>query len=215
MSTLTSFELFPNLPSEIRLKIWGIILSTPRVTTLKCNKEPYKPGKPRAAKSFTSDCPPPALLHVNRETRYEALNVYTPHFKHPLSPHYTYLNLSLDTLKLADGVLHYLAKVLPVDLNMIQRMALDTKDCSYFGHFNMEILKSMSGLRELEIVGRKATVEIPWGPGPVGLIEKGFLETKKEDPGWECPTVRIFNGESGELGRVVQGGALIPGWTAA
>jgi hypothetical protein len=214
MSTLTSFPIFPTLPIEIRLKIWGIVLSTPRTVPMTCNKEPLHPGKRRAAKSFTSTCPPPALLHVNRETRYESLNIYAPHFKHPLSPIATYLNLSLDTIKFADGVLPYVEQALPVELGLIQCMTLETKDCAYFGHYNMEILKEMSGLRELEIVARRGAV-YSWDRGEdfVEKIKMAFEDGRREDPGWICPRVTVMNGETGELGGVVEGGALIPGWT--
>jgi hypothetical protein len=214
MSTLTTFTLFPTLPIEIRLKIWGIVLSNPRTVAITCNKEPYQPGKPRAAKSFTSDSPPPALLHVNRETRYEALSIYAPYLRILSSPHCTYLNLSLDTLKFADGVLPYVLRVFPAELNCIQTMTIETKDCAYFGHYNMDILKGMKSLRELEIWARKGAV-YSWDRGEwfVGVIERDFEVARKEDPGWECPRVKIFNGETGELGGIVDGGALIPGWT--
>ena len=72
----------------------------------------------------------------------------------------------------------------------------------------------MSGLKELEIVGRKhEAYSVNWGPGPVGLIVREFVEARKDDPGWECPRVEVFNGDPGNEAQIVPGGALIPGWT--
>ncbi|KAG0647464.1 hypothetical protein D0Z07_6893 [Hyphodiscus hymeniophilus] len=211
MSTLTSFTLFPSLPTEIRLKIWGIVVATPRTVTVICNKEPPIRGKPRAAKSFTSSCPPPAVLHINRETRYEALAVYTPRFKHPLSPCATYLNLSIDTVKLPDNTLPYLYHTLAEELHAVQSLALETRDPGYFAHYNMEVLKRMHGLEELDITVWKGVI-YGWMAGN-DYVVKAFEEAKRDDPGWECPRVRVLKGETGDCVGVVEKGASIPGWT--
>ena len=78
----------------------------------------------------------------------------------------------------------------------------------------MEILKEMRGLRELEVTAWKGAV-YSWDRGRdfVGRVLKAFEEARREDPGWVCPQVRVLDGELGELGGVVEGGALIPGWT--
>lgn len=72
----------------------------------------------------------------------------------------------------------------------------------------------MKALQELEIWARKGGV-YSWEQGDnyVNTLKRDFDEAMEMDPGWECPRVRIFNSETGELVKVVEGGARIPGWT--
>ena len=212
MSTLTTFPLFPTLPIEIRLKIWSIALSHPRMLTIKCNKEPYQPFKPRAVVSWTSDSPPPSLLSVNRETRYEALALYAPYFRTLFAPNRIYIRWELDVVRFADGVIMYLGDK---ERGLIQRMVLETKDCGYFGHYNMEILMGMERLRELDVWAQNGEAyrwERTAGRDYVNILVTDFEEAREMRKGWRCPRVRIF-GESGNVARVIEGGALIEGWT--
>jgi hypothetical protein len=71
MLTCNEFHLFPILPSEIRIKIWGIALSIPRNVTVDCK---------RGVRSF-SPSEPPALLQVCRESRFESLQIYKTFFR--------------------------------------------------------------------------------------------------------------------------------------
>jgi hypothetical protein len=210
MSTLTTFHLFPTLPIEIRLKIWSFDLSIPRTITISCNREAIIRGVPRSAKSWTSDTPSPSLLLVNRESRYEALSIYASHFTTLSSPRPMYLSFAQDVVKFADGVLPYVPRA---PLLEIQKMVLQTKDCAYFGFYNMDIIKSMKRLRELEIYAERGVVSW-WNDGDryLNLLMTDFEEAAEADPGWECPRVRIFDGETGKEVRYIEGGAKIPGW---
>ncbi|KAH8660946.1 hypothetical protein BGZ60DRAFT_115252 [Tricladium varicosporioides] len=67
MRTLDSFSLFITLPSELRLKIWSLALPEPRVVPVRYN---------RHQKQYTSDAPPPSLLHACSESREQFLSVY-------------------------------------------------------------------------------------------------------------------------------------------
>jgi hypothetical protein len=212
MSTLATFHLFPTLPIEIRLKIWSIALLHPRILTIKCNKEPYQRYKPRAVVSWTSDSPPPPLLSVNRETRYEALALYAPYFRTLFSPKCIYVNWKVDKVRFADGVIMYLGDT---ERALIETMVLETKDCGYFGHYNMEILMGMGRLKELDIWARKGE-NYSWERSAVrdyvNMLVIDFEGAREMHKGWRCPRVRIF-GESGEVASVVEGGAWIEGWT--
>jgi 2EXR family len=210
MSTLTTFHLFPTLPIEIRLKIWSFNLSIPRTVTISCNREAIIRGAPRTAKSWATDTPSPPLLLVNRESRYEALTIYAPYFTTLSSPRPIYLSFFQDAVKFADGVLPYISRT---PLLEIQKMVLQTKDCAYFGFYNMEILKSMKRLRELEIYAER-DVAYWWNEGDryLNLLMTDFEEAMEADPGWGCPMVRIFDGETGKEMRFIEGGAKIPGW---
>ena len=59
------FTLFPQLPPEIRIRIWQHAVSVPRIVEVKFNKDwQYKSR-------------PPALLSSNRESRQECLKAYS------------------------------------------------------------------------------------------------------------------------------------------
>lgn len=100
---LTEFLLFPKLPTEIRLKIWDIILYAPRKITLKHlgkdelasenlapSTEPvvttdladWRPLERRiqGVVRVEEDTNPAILLDINMESRMEALNFYDGKF---------------------------------------------------------------------------------------------------------------------------------------
>lgn len=84
------FTVFPNLPSELRIKIWQQACY-PRTVTLTYTS---------STSSFTSSTPAPTLLSVSHESRHEALRIYTLSFGTFSQPGRTYFNPHLDTLYL-------------------------------------------------------------------------------------------------------------------
>jgi hypothetical protein len=87
-----TFSKFPLLPKEIRQQIWYHALPGPRVLLVKRSTLTHSNGQ------YTSNTTAPAsygghqlpILHVNQESRHEALRYLTPLWD-------TYWNLSLDT----------------------------------------------------------------------------------------------------------------------
>ncbi|TVY88940.1 hypothetical protein LAWI1_G004631 [Lachnellula willkommii] len=205
-SKLTEFHLFPNLPTELRLKIWGIILSTPRVLHMRRNERVEHSR--RIAESFASDEPPPAALHACHESRHEGLSIYKPVFKTNSSPKYTYTAFEHDTIEFSVSILEYIRAP---ELQCIQRMILEVGDLGYFKQFCMDILKKMKGLKELELV---VWEKHHWCIAHCrGVLIRGFKEAKILDPGWECPKVKIVDQFNGEEVGLIPGGSIIPGWT--
>ncbi|KAL4740977.1 hypothetical protein BDV11DRAFT_168718 [Aspergillus similis] len=86
-----SFTLFPLLPTELCLQIWTLILvsslSERRTVSINCHREVHPINRRRYAKSFSTSTSIPALLHVHREARSEALRVYRPSFARISTPH--------------------------------------------------------------------------------------------------------------------------------
>jgi hypothetical protein len=214
MSPLAEFHLFPTLPVELRLKIFGIAISSPRVVSITCDKGVFQRGVPRAAKSFVSLDKPPVLLHVCHESRDESLNVYTPSFKTAFSTRYTYISFSQDTIRVSDGALCVLRDA---ELKSIQKMILDVKEAAYFSHFNMDFLKQMQpNLKELELVainGETDTLRTDtlrtdtlrsWIRGDVEMLWADFKTAIEMDPEWQCPHVNIVNGKTGELVKSIE-----------
>lgn len=208
MSTLSTFHLFPALPIEIRLKIWYLLLSVSR-TVICTRKDIITNADPRGIKVWDTNTPFPPLLYVNRESRYEALAVYTPYFWNPSNPRPIYLSLSRDVVRFSDHLLPYI----PAPLREIKHMMMDTKDCVYFGYYHMRTLKSMMRLRELEIyVDNGQDYGMDDGDRSIKILVSEFESTMEFDPGWECPNVRIVDAQTGKELRFIEGGAKLPGW---
>ncbi|CAL3972995.1 unnamed protein product [Diplocarpon coronariae] len=94
LATLEEFKLFPCMPTEIRLKIWGLLAQEPRcedssslspqpllpAKTLSRRirlRDSYRPSPGSAASNkIEGELRQPALLHINRESRREGLCFY-------------------------------------------------------------------------------------------------------------------------------------------
>ncbi|KAJ8068141.1 hypothetical protein OCU04_003712 [Sclerotinia nivalis] len=206
---LTQFHPFPSLPYELRLKIYNTLLNEPRTVKINCEKSIIKLSRRRYLKSYTSSTPIPPLLHTSHESRAEALTHYQPLFRTEHSPSYIYINFDTDTINLADGIMTYLAGA---ELEGIRRLELQVEDAAYFGHYNLEILSKMRGLREVELVA-KGEDRGTWQPRGHFLrgIMRDLKELRRENPLWDCPRVRLMHADSGEEFAVVEGGV----WTEA
>jgi hypothetical protein len=78
-----NFSLFPKLPIEVRLKIWGHASSVTRnvdVWAASLGIELKRSLKHKQPIYFYSSLPPPAVLHVNSESRSEGLKHYALDF---------------------------------------------------------------------------------------------------------------------------------------
>ncbi|OTA61880.1 hypothetical protein K449DRAFT_434204 [Hypoxylon sp. EC38] len=94
------FDRFPQLPIELRLKIWANNLPGPRIVEIKCNPR----STPRVEQSnnkrirCTSTSPIPVNLHVCRESRLEASRRYQLLFGDSTAPGGIFLDPLRDTL---------------------------------------------------------------------------------------------------------------------
>lgn len=105
---LDKFELFPKLPVELQLKIWGFAMPGPRLVEVRFKRDArYHQHK------FFNDFPvrfsenpfdghlnsqSQTLLHVCKQTRYEVQKTYQIAFNTPKSLNKCYFNFKLDTL---------------------------------------------------------------------------------------------------------------------
>jgi hypothetical protein len=149
-----TFTLFPQLPYEIRLKIWRFAIPGPRVVPLHFElRDVTSDGKPISKFSpWRSSDPVPVVLHICHDARAEALKslgrAFGTHFHEPQ----VYVNFDIDTILFGshfdtlrvNGPLQiekpsdYLLDVFldskshgVNDANKIQRMILDINDSIY------------------------------------------------------------------------------------
>jgi hypothetical protein len=206
------FHPFPNLPSELRLKIWTLALHTPRIVYLSCRKTPFhhrSPEIPRTIESYsscsgTNSTPVPALLHANRESRHEALAFYTVSFQAPNS--LIYVSFPYDTLWLSD---HILVNIPEHPRQRIQRMVLDVRDPEYFEYFNMDYLRGMTALEKLQLMASRDPAYYNWGSRDMYAerLVVDFETTRRAYPEWNCPEVVIMDKKTLEPRGFVESGA--------
>lgn len=91
-SPLATFELFTELPVEIRLKIWRTVATAGRIVRLKYNEH---------SEQFISTQPP--LLSVSSEAREEGLKHYTLAFGTPVNDPQIFINFLSDIIFIDSG----------------------------------------------------------------------------------------------------------------
>lgn len=78
---MLSFDLFPLLPPELRLRIWAFALPGPRILHINATAAPTSSSPAFASMPLTTT--PPTLLSVSREARDVALM----HYRRCVVPH--------------------------------------------------------------------------------------------------------------------------------
>jgi len=149
-----SFTLFPKLPLELRRLIWRYSLPGPRIIYIYC-----------WAPLCDSFCAMPTALHVNREARGVALELYKARFglsSAPERPPAIYFNSEIDTIYLGvgnfaqsfpDPAIFFLSLLNPPDLESIKHLAIDGKVGPLYPDEDEEIVGLMRmGLKSLESV---------------------------------------------------------------
>lgn len=198
----TTFHLFRRLPSEILLQIWTIILSTPRTVKINCRRGIH-PTARRYAIAFTTKTRFPALLHANRETRYETLKVYEWSFHTEYSPNYIYVAFDRDVLKFPEDVLLYVGDTGAA--KRIRYLIVEVKNYAYFEFFSLEVLVQMQRLVEVELVIMETAVNADdyggnrdLGRDCMDVLTRAFEEMAALRPLWKCPKISVVTQLTGE-----------------
>jgi hypothetical protein len=98
------FTLFPNLPLELRLKIWRHALPEPRIVKTPRDRENKvignMSGEPSTGQVSVRK-PPIHLLQVCRESRQETLMIYRPMLSAQWNDRQVYVDYNIDTCYIA------------------------------------------------------------------------------------------------------------------
>ena len=143
-SPLRSFHFFSSLPTELRFTIWRLSCQ-PRVVEVR-----YDAHLDRCH----STTKPPALLHVNREAREEAMSWYMQAFRTRATDQYIYFCATLDVL--------YLPRQGPMGYD-------DT-----YREFGRYILNTTEHIRELAVDHVSGEIIRPWEPYNKLCLLQGF-----------------------------------------
>lgn len=192
-----TFHLFSLLYTELRFKIWKYALE-PRIVSIR-----YNP----TSRKCESPTPLPALLHVNRESRYETLRLYPLLFATPTAPSHIPFNPMLDTPYFPrrgqmgyDETLRDFRTFLanPSDLNIVRRVALDSVDTKikrpWESYDKAVLIKSFPKLEEVKLVLKRERVawlsNIPRPMGPVREENNARIEFVEYEDQMEAEHVK-------------------------
>jgi hypothetical protein len=170
----TAFSLFPELPSELRLKIWRFCFPGPRTVRIqyKAKTRHSVDGKRSNFSAWTSTNPIPIILHICHESRQEALKFYRLAFGSFFHQPSIYIGFDIDSVHFVDEKMDhpdrwknlepctYLLDVLlggeyygSDDGEKIQRMVLDINESLYGRRsFCWDEIRLLPQLKELTLV---------------------------------------------------------------
>lgn len=157
-----TFHPFPRMPAELRAKVWEYA-TKPRVVVVA-----YNPS----TGMVDSDTPVPPVLHVNQESRYEALRKYKKLFAPKTNPDcYTLYRPHFDTLYFPrhremgyDDTLRDFATYMtnPHDLACVTRVALDSVEAGlkkpWEAYDKAVLIKSFPNLTTLFLVLKRKEI---------------------------------------------------------
>ncbi|CAG8980990.1 hypothetical protein HYALB_00013551 [Hymenoscyphus albidus] len=197
------FPRFSSLPLEIRFVIWEYVRPAPRYIKLSCRECKSKSKwdrDPRGccfAHPLYSRAPPPALLHVNSESRAVALKCYSLSFGWVVCgpPKVTYFDWERDGIFWDYDESHDVRGLMTIgQLNNMSKVRL--KHIVFYGldskHVRSHFFTRASLLRLY--TGLESSIEITVAPR--GIV-RGFIEQDDEDLKQESLRARaiLFYGE--------------------
>lgn len=217
-----TFTLFPELPSELRLKIWRFCVPGPRTVGVQYKmKRDYFDGKRKFNfLGWRSSDPIPVILQICHESRSEALKSCRPAFGSFFHQPSIYIDFEIDAVHFVNERLDppdswensepsdYLLDVFlggeyhgSDDGEKIQRMILDINESLYGRRaFCWDEIRLLTGLNELTIV---AFDEDDMADELMRHFRETLGAVARAHPEWLVPDIMAVSKISGrEWGRV-------------
>ncbi|KFY16392.1 hypothetical protein V492_01377 [Pseudogymnoascus sp. VKM F-4246] len=178
--TLDAFHLFPRLPSELRLQIWNDAFPRRVVTVHYVHNESGS-----SLKYFCSPDPLPAVFSACKESRSEALSVYTKAFSSGSAPRYIWVNFTTDTIRIND---YSVPEIMIEERQLIRWLVLESTNDEFLSGPFCDALLDLRDLEEWDI---QAANEIALWSGIVPVLLKCLTDKFSGLEGWKCPTIRL------------------------
>jgi hypothetical protein len=201
---LSEFTLFPELPKELRFKIWKLATKEPRIVEI-CQFSSYQEPSPTPIEGhipeeeddeeneylgrknpnpFYSPAALPVILHVNRESRMIALEHYQLSFANAGNPATIYWNPTVDTLYFpiwcwSYNLTNFERATTKEVRDSIQRLAID--NLVWYAHWDEGTINCQIQIKKY------------------GNLEEFYIVTRESDPG---PWTPEFDGRHPEVGKV-------------
>ncbi|KAI1162274.1 hypothetical protein F5B18DRAFT_624528 [Nemania serpens] len=111
MGAIITFHLFPNLPTELRLRIWALTAESPRILHVRIERHWARQSAMgrRYDTTYYSSTPPPAVLHAcgdsSQAAPYERSFLPSPSIT---KARYIWVNFQQDMICLPDADIHKL-----------------------------------------------------------------------------------------------------------
>lgn len=186
MASSQTFQLFPQLPKELRLRIWEYTAQH-RVVEIIWHQTTML-----SHEYFTSDSRLPSTLQVCRESRCNN-SIYAKSFVLPQSDHYVWVNFDMDIFQISDVGLSAMEGG---DRDRIRNLILVVEVTEDFLEIFMPILFDMKDLEDVNIISMEGVDT--WGMN-VALIDEGFQQMHESDDFRKSPTFRIIDNDTGEV----------------
>lgn len=200
---LTSFNLFPQLPVELRLRIWRHSLPVPRKVRVYPNANALATS--HIATSWASREVVPTVLHICRESRAEGLLHYQLTFGSNNQTPQVYFNYAKDCLVLRDRRPHPMrgsTYTLPLflscgdgatDAHKVQHLQLQLPNVRQFPPNDVEYvwgdIRRMAGLKHLDLGVKADAIQIYMVVGE--NCEDSIRVTKERHPEWNVPHIIV------------------------
>jgi hypothetical protein len=216
---LQSFTLFPELPFELRLKIWSFIAPGPRVVGINYRNQRAKRRGISVTfyhnrAGWTSPDPVPIILHISQESRTEGLKSLKTTFGSHWFPGEVYFDFEKDTLHFANGKgMDYLNSnsgpsdyLLDVfsgggysggnDGELVKYMIVDIDENVYGRRsFCWDEIREFTRLQELTLmVWEKQDLAEELMRTYRGSLNR----VAKQNPSWKVPKIKVFSPLSGQ-----------------
>ncbi|KFZ04664.1 hypothetical protein V501_09078 [Pseudogymnoascus sp. VKM F-4519 (FW-2642)] len=188
--SLDAFYLFPRLPTELRLQIWKFAAVLPRVLTVRSVSSNLS-VQPKRFEYFYSPDPAPAMFLACKESRLEALPLYTKAFSAGTTPRYIWANFTVDTIKIDD---YSLSEIKVAERRLIRWLVVESVSARLYLYYRFGEFRGFRNLEELDIL---VSEEISQWEGSIIRFRYHMTEQYGELEDWECPSIRIFQPETG------------------
>jgi 2EXR family len=191
---LKHFTLFPELPFEIRLVIWQIAIRfgynpTVRLLPIRDVNNGAIIFHDLICQSLT-----PIVLHINHESRTEALKHYTLSLGGT-----TYLNKSTGTVFLDSNepgeLTHFVTSVPQHELQTIENIAVKLCEWSWMDETFKEAIWQFTNIKRLAMIFSKPDDSFYLTKSAYKLISQELRKPKESSDEWKVPTICLVSSE--------------------